>query len=296
MNDHMVRAVNADGTLRAIAARTTLIAEETRRRQQTDLTASVAVGRVITGTALMGALLKGDQRLAVTFEGNGPLRKIIAETDAEGHVRATVSNPIADLPPKDDRFDVAGAIGAAGFLQVSKDLGLKEPYSGMVQLVSSEVGEDIAYYLTTSEQIPSSVSLGVILGMDGSIVAAGGLIVQALPGAPDDVIDTLELSLKSLPPIATLIREGITPAAILERVFEGIGCTVTEGIDLDYRCTCSHKQMIQLLTGVAKEELPALIDEGDGASITCEFCKEVYHFTHDNLTLLRDNRSRTEDD
>lgn len=283
MNDQLARAVNADGTLRAIAAITTSIAEETRRRHQTDLTATVAVGRVVTGTALMGALLKGDQRLAMTLEGNGPLRKIIAETDAKGMVRASINNPIAGLPPKDNRFDVAGAIGSAGFLQVKKDLGLKEPYHGMVQLVSSEVGEDIAHYLTTSEQVPSSVSLGVTLGMDGSVVAAGGILVQALPGADDTILDTLESSLLNLPPVATLVKEGLTPAGILDRVFEGIGCTVNESIDLEYRCTCSRQQMMKLLTGVAKDDLAALIEEENGASITCEFCKEVYDFSHQEL-------------
>ncbi|MDX9709201.1 MAG: Hsp33 family molecular chaperone HslO, partial [Trichloromonas sp.] len=163
MTDHLVRILSKDGSLRAVAAATTNLTESIRRRQGTDPTATVALGRLVAGAALMGALLKGDQRLALMIEGSGPLQRLHAETDAFGHVRGSIKNPIAGLPPKADRFDVAGAVGKAGFLHVVKDLGLKEPYRGMVQLYSSEIAEDLAYYLTTSEQVPSTVGLGVAL-------------------------------------------------------------------------------------------------------------------------------------
>ena len=182
MSDHLVRLITRDGSLRACAADTTLLAEECRRRQQTDPTATVALGRVVTAAALCGSLLKGTQRLALIVEGNGPLHRLQAETDAHGRVRATVKVPVAGLPPREGRFDVAGAVGHAGFLQVVKDLGMKEPYRGMVQLATSEIGEDLAYYFATSEQTPSTVALGVELGREAEVAAAGGFLLQLLPG------------------------------------------------------------------------------------------------------------------
>ncbi|MDH3998034.1 MAG: Hsp33 family molecular chaperone HslO, partial [Desulfuromonadales bacterium] len=163
MSDHLIRIISEDGAIRASIADTTLLCEETRRRQQSDPTATVAVGRLATAAALTGSLLKGQQRIALTLEGNGPLGRVQAEADALGQVRASLKVAVAGLPPRDGRFDVAGAIGRAGFLHVVKDLGLKEPYRGMVQLQSSEIAEDMAYYFTTSEQTPSSVALGVEL-------------------------------------------------------------------------------------------------------------------------------------
>ena len=164
MTDHLIRVLTLDGAIRVSVAATTALVEEVRLRQQSDPTATVAIGRLATAAALMGSLLKGDQRIGLTIEGNGPLQRIQAETDAHGRVRATAKVPRAELPPLDGRFDVAGAVGHAGFLHVVKDLGLKEPYKGTVQLVSSEIAEDLAYYFTTSEQTPSSVALGVELG------------------------------------------------------------------------------------------------------------------------------------
>ena len=200
MKDHMIRILTRDGSLRATAAVTTNLVEEIRLLQGSDPTASVALARLVTGAALMGSLLKGEQRLALQVEGNGPLHKLFAESDAEGHLRASLKNPVAGLPPRDDRFDVAGAVGRAGFLHVYKDLGLGEPYHGMVQLQSSEIGDDLAYYLTTSEQVPSSVALGVELAADGSVAAAGGFIVQALPPGDIPQIAGLEAQLRRMPP------------------------------------------------------------------------------------------------
>ena len=157
----------------------------------------------------MGSLLKGRQRLALSVEGNGPLQKLQAETDADGHLRASVKNPLCGLPPRAGRFDVAGAVGRAGFLHVTKDLGLKEPYRGMVQLYSSEIAEDLAYYLTTSEQVPSTVALGVTLGAEGEVAAAGGFLVQAMPGGDPALIPLLEKRLAELPATTVLLRQGV---------------------------------------------------------------------------------------
>ncbi len=173
MQDHLVRVVSKDGLLRGIVADTTTLVREICQKQQTDLTATVALGRVLTGGALLGCLLKGRQRLALVVEGNGPLGRLSVETDASGQLRGSIRNPQANLLPKDGRFDVAGAIGKAGFLHVWKDLGLKEPYQSMVQLQTSEVAEDLAWYLTSSEQVPSSVALGVELDSAGQVDRRG---------------------------------------------------------------------------------------------------------------------------
>jgi len=286
MNDHLVRILTADGSLRAAAAVTTQLVEESRRRQETDPTATVALGRLATGAALLGSLLKGEQRLALTVEGNGPLQKLHAETDAAGHLRASVKNPLAGLPPQADRFDVAGAVGRAGFLHVVKDLGLKEPYRGVVQLHTSEIAEDLAYYLTTSEQTPSSVALGVALAPDGSVAAAGGLLVQRMPGGDDSLIPLLEQRLATLPPVSSLLREGVGPAALLADLFAGIPFGVKGETELVFRCSCSRQQVRRMLLALGKEEVQQLAERAETTNVTCEFCKECYGFTPDELAGL----------
>jgi len=289
MNDHLIRILSNDGSLRAAAAVTTNLVEEVRRRQGTDPTATVALGRLATGAALMGCLLKGRQRLALSVEGNGPLQKLQAETDAEGHLRASVKTPVCGLPPREGRFDVAGAVGRAGFLHVVKDLGLKEPYRGLVQLYSSEIAEDLAYYLTTSEQVPSTVALGVALGPEGCVAAAGGFLIQAMPGGDPALIPLLEQRLAELPAATTLLRQGYGPLAILQRLLEGIPFTVKGEIDLAFRCGCSRDQVRQVLRALGQEELRQLAAGPEATAVTCEFCREVYRFSPAEVGGLGDS-------
>ena len=283
MADHLIRILTLDGAVRVTVAATTALVEEVRRRQQTDPTATVAIGRLATAAALMGSLLKGEQRIGLTIEGNGPLQKIQAEADACGRVRATVKVPVADLPPRDGRFDVAGAVGHAGFLHVVKDLGLKEPYQGMVQLVSSEIAEDLAYYFTASEQTPSSVALGVELGSQAEVIAAGGFLVQLMPDADDVLAGRLEERLGSLPPTTTLLRQGLSPEAIVERLLVDFPYQTLETTPLSFACTCSQQQTLGLLRALGAEELDQLIEDAGEAQVTCEYCKETY--TVDRATL-----------
>ena len=287
MTDHMIRVLTLDGAIRVSVAATTSLVEEVRRRQQTDPTATVAVGRLATAAALMGSLLKGKQRIGLTVEGNGPLQRIQAETDALGHVRATLKVAHANLPPRDGRFDVAGAIGHAGFLHVIKDLDLKEPYRGMVQLVSSEIAEDLAYYFTTSEQTPSSVALGVELGQQAEVVAAGGFLLQLMPDADDTVVERLSERLATLPPTTTMLRQGLSPEAIAERLLESDPYRILGSTELGFTCNCSQRQTLNLLCTLGADELDRLIEEDGGASVTCEYCKEVYTVTADALGELR---------
>jgi molecular chaperone Hsp33 len=235
----------------------------------------------------MGSLLKDDQRIGLTIEGNGPLQRIQAEADAQGRVRATAKVPRAELPPLDGRFDVAGAVGHAGFLHVVKDLGLKEPYKGTVQLVSSEIAEDLAYYFTTSEQTPSSVALGVELGSQAEVVSAGGFLLQLMPEADDTVAERLSERLAKMPPTTTMLRQGLSPEAIAARLLEDFPYRTLGKAELSFACNCSQRQTLNLLRTLGAEELDRLIEEDGGASVTCEYCKEVYTVTGDALQKLR---------
>lgn len=283
MSDHLIRVLTNDGNIRVSVAATTDLVEELRLRQQSDPTATVALGRLATAAALMGSLLKGRQRVGLTVEGNGPLKRIQAEADAHGHVRANLKNPRADLPPLDGRFDVAGAVGRAGFLHVVKDLDLKEPYRGMVQLVSSEIAEDLAYYFSTSEQTPSSVALGVELGQQAEVAAAGGFLLQLMPNADDEIADRLTEQLKKLPPTTTLLRQGLTPEAIAERLLAGFPYRTLGTTPLAFACQCSQQQSINLLRTLGAAELDSLIADGIDTKVTCEYCKQSY--TIDLATL-----------
>ncbi|HEX9874182.1 MAG TPA: Hsp33 family molecular chaperone HslO [Deferrimonas sp.] len=279
MSDRMIRIMTEDGSLRAVAAVTTDLVEECRRRQDTDPTATVALGRLATGAALMGSLLKGEQRLALMIEGNGPLKKLHAETDAYGQVRASIKEPVSALPLRQGKFDVAAAVGRAGFLHVIKDLGLKEPYRGMVQLQSGEIAEDLAYYLTTSEQVPSTVALGVYLDPDRGVAAAGGFLIQLLPGGDESLIPLIEANLAALPATTALLRQGESPVQILTRIFAGIPFSVKDEIPLSFRCNCSREQVAGMLRSLGEKELREMATGGEETVVTCEFCKERYGFT-----------------
>ncbi len=287
MQDHLVRVVTEDGHLRAAAADTTELVREICRRQQADLTAKVALGRLLTGAALLGCLLKGSQRLALMVEGNGPLGRMMVETDAAGSIRGKLQNPVAGLPPRNDRFDVAGAIGRAGFLHVIKDLGLKEPYRSMVQLQTSEVGEDLAWYLTHSEQVPSCVAVGVELDEQGEVAAAGGFLVQALPPGDPEQLVALEEGLSRLEPTTSLLRQGISPALILSRVLEGHQFSVQQETELVFNCPCSRRQISDMLAGLGNAEIDAMILEQAGAEVACDYCCENYSFTKEERVSLR---------
>jgi molecular chaperone Hsp33 len=278
MHDHLVRVVSSDGLLRGAVAVTTQLVTEVCERQQTDLTATVALGRLLTGGALLGCLLKGQQRLALMIEGNGPLKRMSVEADAEGRIRGTVRNPVAGLPPKDDRFDVAGAIGRAGFLHVFKDLGLKQPYQSMVQLQSSEIGEDLAYYLTKSEQVPSAIGLGVELASDGSVAAAGGFLVQALPPGDEDQVARLVERIGGLRPVTSMLREGMETNDILETIFGDIEFSVQHETPLSFYCPCSRDYIARMLVSLGAGELQNMLEEQGQGEVTCEYCRKSYTF------------------
>ncbi len=286
MKDHLVRILTKDGSLRGVAAVTTRLTEEICSRQGTDPVAAVALGRLVTGAALMGSLLKAPQRVALMVEANGPLKKLHAEADAFGRVRGSVKEPLSGVQPTPGNLKVAEAVGRAGFLHVIKDLGLKDPYRGMVQLQTSEIATDLAYYFTTSEQTPSTVALGVYVEPEGRVSAAGGFLLQMLPDGDETMVPLLEERLSDLPPSTTLVREGKGATDILERIFEGIPFSVIQKTDLAFHCGCSRDQVGRMLLMLGKEEFEELKREEE-TLVTCEFCKETYVFTRKELESLK---------
>ena len=290
MNDHLIRVISDEANVRAMACLTTATVSEACSRHRTSPTASVALGRALTGGVLMGALLKGRQRVALKFEGNGPLGKIVVEADPMCLVHGYVGNPEADLPLKDGRFDVAGALGHAGLLTVTKDLHLKSPYQGVVNLVSSEIAEDIAYYLTESEQTPSAMGLTTIPDDKGGIAVAGGFLLQSLPPANDEALDALTERIRTMPPLAKLLLEGASPKDVLDRIFGDIAYEILGHQDVAFHCGCSRDRIEQALITLGTDEITALAEQEQETVVTCEFCREPYVFSADDLRKLATER------
>lgn len=285
MADQIVRALCLSGGIRVLVCNATMLAREICLLQQASATASIALSRGLAGGALMGALLKGGQRTALKFEGNGPLRKMIIEADSDGAVRGCAGNPAADLEALNGKWDVAGLIGRAGFLTVSKDLGAGgQPYQGVVQLVSSEIGEDLAYYLADSEQTPSAVGLGATLGDSGMIASCGGFLVQALPKADEDEIEKIMARIAGLPALSGLLEDGGAEGVIGE-LFGDIPYTILESHDIFFRCGCGQEKVERALLTLGCEELRDMRSKESGAEVTCEFCRKAYHL--DALELDR---------
>ncbi|WP_298273106.1 Hsp33 family molecular chaperone HslO [Geobacter sp.] len=285
-SDYLVRIITKNGAVRALACATTGLVADACRRHGTWPTASAALGRGLTAGALMGALLKTGQRVALRFEGNGPLKKVLVEADANGAVRGGVGNPEVSPVRDDGKLDVGGALGRAGLLTVTKDLGLKEPYTGTVILYTSEIAEDLAWYLTESEQIPSAVGLGTYVEPDGSVSAAGGFLIQALPPGDEELVDRLMARIGEMPPVTELLRRGVTPEGMLAYLFDGIPCDTLEKRALAFVCSCSRERTERLLVSLGKADLAALIDEQGGAEVTCELCRERYRFDRGELERL----------
>ncbi|MDH3359246.1 MAG: Hsp33 family molecular chaperone HslO [Desulfobulbaceae bacterium] len=279
MRDYLLRGVTKVGNMRGIACVTTDLVNETCRRHKLSITAAVALGRALSGGALLSALLKDDQRLALKFEGNGPLKKIMVEADSSGGMRGCVGDPTVELPPVDGRVDVAGALGRAGFLTVIKDIGLKSPYQGQVQLFSSEIGEDLACYFAESEQIPSAVGVVAIPAADGTIAVAGGFLVQSLPPADELLIDGMVERINGMAPLSSFLEQESGPEALLAALFADTPLSGLTKQDLEFRCTCSREKVKKALTAMSREELATIIAEEGEVEVICEFCKARYGFS-----------------
>ena len=286
MKDYLVRIITKNANVRGLACVSSHLVDETCRRHGAHPTACVALGRALTGGALMGALLKTGQRVALRFEGNGPLEKIIVEAESDGTVRGYVKVPHVDLPLKNGKFDVSGALGDTGLLTVVKDLRLKEPYTGMVELYTGEIGEDLAFYFTESEQIPSAVGLGVSVGTDGGVSAAGGFLIQSFPPYQKETVDGLIQQIQEISSITELIKEGKTPEAMLDILFSGIPFDILEERPISFQCSCSKERVEKALVALGREEIEAMISRQRETTVTCEFCRESYKLTRGELEQL----------
>jgi len=287
MADYLVRAISDKANVIGLACVTTDLVNRASHLHGTFRTASAALGRALTGALLMGALLKRDQRAALKFEGSGPLKKIIAEADQDGSVRGFVAVPDAEVPLQDEKLNVAEALGSEGLLTVVKDVGLKEPYRGIVKLLTGEIAEDIAYYFVESEQVPTAVGLGVFVRTDGDVSAAGGFLIQSLPPSEDRMVEELVENIRKIPSITDLLRQGKTPEEILDMIFSGIPHHFLEKRNLFLRCSCSRERIERVLISLGKEELGGIITEQGEADVTCEFCRTRYHFTREELEDLQ---------
>lgn len=291
MNDRIVRAISTAGGIRILTCSTSHLAREICHLQKAGATASIALGRGLAGGALMGALLKTGQRIAMKFEGNGPLQKLIIEADADGAVRGCAGNPTAEAEPLDGRWNVAGIIGRAGFLTVTRDIGMgREPYQGMMQLRSSEIGDDLAHYLTDSEQVPSAVGLGAGLDRDGRISFCGGFLVQTLPKAGEPEIEAIMTTIASLPPLVDMLQSG-GPETLLGRIFGDIPYTLLETREVFFRCGCSREKVERALLSFKASELRDMIEKDNGAVVTCEFCRQSFSFGSEELEQLASKSS-----
>lgn len=290
--DTLVNAIAADGTVRVLSAITTDTVAETIRRHRTSPTATVALGRVLTGTALFAASLKDFDRVTVKFDGGGPLGRVIAEADAQGAVRGYVYDPTVELPPNAaGKFDIAAAIGR-GTLYVIRESGFelgmgREPYIGSVPIVSGEVAEDLAFYLARSEQIPSAVMLGVLVGNhEPYVTAAGGVLIQMLPTAHDHVITMIEDTAGRAPQVTAMVKDGATPVDLIRTVLGEIDFEVLGEKKVEFRCSCSKERAVAMVSALGKDEVIKMLEEDGGAKMNCGFCGNDHNLDAADLEAI----------
>jgi len=281
--DLLVKATTADKTVRALTAVTTSLVEEARVRHQTAPTASAALGRTLTAGLLLGGMLKEKETLSLQFLGNGPLRGILVDANAQGEVRGFVYHPRTHLPIRNGKLDVGGAVGSGILTVIRAQPWAKEPYRSILPLVSGEIGSDIAHYLLNSEQVPSAVSLGVFVQPDETVGAAGGFVVQVMPGASDETIAQLEANVARAKPVSQMVREGATPQEILTHVLDGFGSTMIAEIPVRFLCRCTRERVLGVLVALGRAEIESMLTSEEQVTVTCEFCSECY--TIDRMEL-----------
>lgn len=282
--DYIVRATAADHQLRAFAVTSKDIVEKAREIHNTSPVATAAIGRLLTAASMMGSMMKGEKDvLTLQIECGGPIGGITVTADSNADVKGYVNNPNVILPPNaQGKLDVSGALGP-GFLNVIKDIGLREPYNGQTHLVSGEIAEDLTYYFATSEQVPSSVGLGVLMDKDNHVRQAGGFIIQVMPDTDDEVIDKLEARLGEVHSVTEMLDKGMTPEDILNYVLEGMDVEILETVPTQYKCDCSFERVSKVIASLGKKELQEMIDDGKPVKVNCQFCGSHYKFDTEQL-------------
>ncbi len=282
--DYIVRATAADHQLRAFAVTSRDIVEKAREIHNTSPVATAAIGRLLTAASMMGSMMKGEKDvLTLQIECGGPIGGITVTADSNADVKGYVNNPNVILPPNaQGKLDVSGALGP-GFLNVIKDIGLREPYNGQTHLVSGEIAEDLTYYFATSEQVPSSVGLGVLMDKDNHVRQAGGFIIQVMPDTDDEVIDKLEARLGEVHSVTDMLDNGMTPEDILGYVLDGMDVEILEIIPTQYKCNCSVERVSKAIASIGKKDLQEMIDDGKPIEVNCQFCGSHYKFDTEQL-------------
>lgn len=285
--DYIVRATAADAQIRAFAATTKDLTEHARQVHNTSPVVTAALGRLMTGAVMMGAMLKGeDDLLTLQISGDGPLKGMTVTADAKGHVKGYAIEPQIMLPPSlAGKLDVGGAVGN-GFLRVIKDMGLKEPYVGQTELQSGEIAEDLTYYFATSEQVPSSVGLGVLMEKDNTVKQAGGFIIQLMPFTEEAVIEQLEKNLAEFSTVTKVLDKGRTPEEMLQMLLAGMDPVITEQSLCEFRCDCSKQRVEKAIISIGKKDIQDMIDDGQEIEVNCHFCNTAYKFSVEELKDL----------
>lgn len=285
-----IRCLTTDATVMALAIDTTDIVAEAERIHQPSAVVTAALGRLLTAASMMGIMLKNtEDSVTLKVNGGGPVGQITVVSDGRGNVRGYATNPVVEIPLKPNgKLDVSGAVGTDGFLYVLRDTGAAEPYTGCTPLVSGELAEDITSYYASSEQIPTVCALGVLVNPDLSVRAAGGFILQLLPFCPESVIDRLEENIAQLPPMTTMLDEGLSVSDILQKALVGFEYDVVDSYEPEYRCACSRDKVTRAFCAMPKDELRTLPDETGKVEVTCSFCDNVYTFTREEIEKLAD--------
>ena len=292
--DEIVRVTAKNAPVKAMAITGRVLTERARQIHKTLPVVTAALGRSLMACAMLGDQLKGDgSSVTLRIKGGGPMGSLTAVSDPEGNVRGFVQNPAVILPAREDgKLDVGGAVGREGTLTVIKDLDMREPYVGMVPLVSGEIAEDVTEYFAVSEQIPSACALGVLVDRDQTVLRAGGYLIQLLPGADDTVIDKVEAGIQALGPVTSaLLEEEMDAEGLLRRALSGFELEVLEKHPVEYKCYCSRERVARALVSMGSDELRALIAEQGKAELTCQFCDAVYPFSREELEVLLDRAS-----
>lgn len=284
----LLRAITSDGAILATVLDSTDMCSRAEQIHQSSATITAAMGRLMTAASMMGAALKNDSdTITLRISGKGPAGAVIAVSDAFGNARVSVTNPVVDLPLNSKgKLDVGKAIGTDGFLSVIRDYSTGEPQTGFSPIVTGEIGDDLTYFFANSEQVPTVCALGVLVSPNLSVAAAGGYLLQLLPGAGDDTIDQLEKIMPTVPPVSTMINDGLTTRDILDRALSGFEYEVIEERDVLYRCDCSRERVERVLISLGKEELHRLADEQETTNVECHFCERNYSFTSQQLIQL----------
>ncbi|MBP3478374.1 MAG: Hsp33 family molecular chaperone HslO [Oscillospiraceae bacterium] len=288
MNDYLVRGMSMDGFVKVVAIRSTELVRRGTQIQGTTPNATAAFGRALTAASMMGNMQKVENgSMTLQIKGGGPIGSITCVSDPEGNVRGFVSEAKVPLVEKyPGKLDVGATVGTDGTLTVIRDLQMKEPYVGTVQLISGEIGDDITAYFAHSEQTPTACALGVLIDRDQSVKVAGGYLLQLLPGAPDEVIDKLEEGIRKAGAVTAMLEQGMTPEDILGQVCGDLGVVFLETTQVAYKCYCSRDRVTKALISLGREELTQIMEEGKDFPVECQFCDEIYSFTPDNIREL----------